>query len=318
MLNFQNKLKYLHPADLVPVSYLIIVGLIFLFFSRSIAYWYVLLPLNLIVAFGLVELVSRYEISLVESGKPEQDFKSPLKVLRYWYGIAAILIAFKESYYVIQSLKPQDIDAILIKWDLFLFGTNPTVWAQQFVNKYLTELLQITYFFYYFMIIVFGLESYLWHKYWNFKYTILVLFTAFFMSYLLYMIFPANGPRFHLHNFYSVTKELPGIYLTEPIRAFLNAGESIPPGVSNPQDYVQRDAMPSLHIAIAFLILYLSWKFKSKSVYFYLPYFILMTAATIYLRYHYVVDIFAGILISFVSIYLAKAAMSRKTGQANT
>ena len=79
-------------------------------------------------------------------------------------------------------------------------------------------------------------------------------------------------------------------------------GESIPPGVPNPQDFVQRDAMPSLHTITAFLIMYLSWKFKSKSFYFYLPYFLCMVAATIYLRYHYVVDIAGGLIMCVITI----------------
>jgi membrane-associated phospholipid phosphatase len=265
----------------------------------------------------LVWLISKYEIDRSASGLDEAGYRPILKSFRYWYGIAVILLSFKESYYIIQSLRPNDNDALLIRWDYVIFGVNPTVWAYRFANKYLTEFLQIIYFYYYIMIIVYGLENYLWKKYGEFKYTILVLFTAFFSSYLLYMVFPANGPRFHLHDFYSISRDLPGIFLTEPIRSFLNAGESIPAGITNPQDYVQRDAMPSLHISIAFLIAYLSWKFRSKSFYFYLPYSVLMVIATIYLRYHYVVDIFAGMIIALASIILSKIVDGKRT-QAST
>jgi membrane-associated phospholipid phosphatase len=166
------------------------------------------------------------------------------------------------------------------------------------------------------MIVVFGLELYLWHRYREFKYTIFTLFTTLFFSYILYLIFPANGPRFHLHEFYSITKDLPGIFLTEPLRSFLNFGESIPNGVTNPQDYVQRDAMPSLHTSVALLIAYLSWRFKSKSFYLYLPYSILLMISTIYLRYHYVVDIFAGIIVTFGVIIFC--GMYYKRREANT
>jgi membrane-associated phospholipid phosphatase len=163
------------------------------------------------------------------------------------------------------------------------------------------------------MIIVYGLELYLWKRYKEFKYTIFIVFFSFYFSYLLYFIFPANGPRFHLHDFSSISRELPGIFFTDYIREFLNFGESIPGGVPNPQDYVQRDAMPSLHIITAFLIMYLSFKFRSKSFYFYLPFVFLMAIATIYLRYHYVVDIAAGIIVSLFTIWIGNILYKGKS-----
>ncbi|MBZ0201701.1 MAG: phosphatase PAP2 family protein [Ignavibacteria bacterium] len=249
-------------------------------------------------------IVTKYERNVNERNLIEKDARSVLKILRYWYGVAAILIIFKEVYFIIYYLKPADIDPLLIKFDFILFGVNPTQWAYRFKNPILTEFLQIVYAYYYPMIVVIGLQLYLGHRYKEFKFTIFILFFSFYFSYLLYFFFPANGPRFHLHEFYSITAELPGLFFTEHIRAFLNFGESIPPGVSNPQDYVQRDAMPSLHTITAFLIMYISWKIKSRSFYFYMPYFFCMVAATVYLRYHYVVDILAGLVVCAVTILL--------------
>ena len=297
-----NRLKYLYPADIVVALFLLFLSLIMLVHNSSIPNWYLFLLLNISLIGALVFLVSKYESGLIAFGAEEKDYKSILKALRYWYGIAWILISFKEVYYIVYVLKPEDWDTLFIKMDFSLFKVNPTQWAARFQNPYLTEFMQLIYTYYYPMIIVFGLELYLWHRYKEFKYAIFVLFTGFFASYALYLIFPANGPRFHLHDFFAINKELPGIFLTEPIRNFLNFGESIPAGVTNPQDYVQRDAMPSLHFLDAFLIMYLSFRFKSKSFYFYLPYLLLMVIATIYLRYHYAVDILGGFLLGILII----------------
>jgi membrane-associated phospholipid phosphatase len=129
---------------------------------------------------------------------------------------------------------------------------------------------------------------------------------------VLYLIFPAVGPRFHLHNFYSIDTELPGLFLTKPLRVILNFGESIPAGIANPQDYVQRDAMPSLHAEIAILLAYLSKKLKLKSFYFYLPYCILMLIATVYLRYHYVIDLIAGAALAVAALWIGKLMYQEK------
>lgn len=291
---------------------LLILSLIFIYFNFRIPNWYVFVLINLFLIWGIWKIVSAYERKKNISGFNEDNEKSFLKVLRYWYGVAAILYIFKQDYIIINSLKPADWDLLFIKWDFYIFKLNPTQWAHQFANPFLTEFLQIIYVYYYPMIVVFGLELYLWHRYKEFKYTIFVLFFSFFLSYLLYIIFPANGPRFHLHDFYSISTQLPGVFLTEYIRVFLNFGESIPPGVTNPQDYVQRDAMPSLHTITAFLIMWLSWKFRSRSFYFYMPYFICMAAATIYLRYHYVVDILGGMLVCVFTMLIAKIVYKDK------
>lgn len=304
--------KYLSPADIVTQTMLLILTLIYFYFNTRIELWYLFIPLNLFFIWGIWKIVTTYEKQAESPGFSEVDTKSFLKIIRYWYGVAAILYIFKQDYVIINSLKPADWDLVFIKMDFAIFGVNPTQWAYRFANPFLTEFLQVVYIYYYPMIVVFGLELYLWHRYREFKYTIFVLFFSFFFSYILYMFLPANGPRFHLHEFYSISTQLPGIFLTEPIRAFINIGESIPPGVANPQDFVQRDAMPSLHTITAFLIMWLSWKFRSKSFYFYLPYFICMVCATIYLRYHYAVDILGGLIVCVFTILIAKIVYKGK------
>jgi membrane-associated phospholipid phosphatase len=300
--DIKNKiLKYLAPADIVTQAMLSILTVLFIVFNSRIEYWYLYIPLNLLLIYLIYKIVTAYESRAEIS---ELRRRSPLKILRFWYGVAAILIIFKQVYFIIYYLKPADWDLVLIKLDFMIFGVNPTQWIYQFNNPYITEFLQWIYAYYYPMIVVFGLELYIWKRFKEFKYTIFILFFSFYFSYLLYMIFPANGPRFHLHDFSAISTELPGVFLTEYFRAFLNFGESIPSGVTNPQDYVQRDAMPSLHIITAFLIMYLSKKFGSKSFYFYLPYFLLMIIATVYLRYHYVVDIAGGLVVSVFTIWI--------------
>jgi membrane-associated phospholipid phosphatase len=121
------------------------------------------------------------------------------------------------------------------------------------------------------------------------------------------------GPRFHLHDFYSISTELPGILFTDFIRAILDFGESIPTNVASPGDFAQRDAMPSAHASMALTIAYLSWKIKSRSFYFYLPYCVLMIISTIYLRYHYVVDIIAGILLAVITIMIGEYLLKHST-----
>ncbi len=270
-----------------------------------------LAAVNLIIVF-IISLISvRYESKTSE----EKSKFSFLKVLRFWYPVLIILYIFKEIYLLIHPINPHDIDTILISIDFGMFGVNPTQWIYKFANPALTELLQIIYIMYYLVIPLYGIELFLKKRYEDFQFSVFVLFSGFYIAYALYFIFPAAGPRFLLHNFYSIEKELPGLFLTNPLRAILNAAESIPAGVPNPQDYVQRDAMPSLHAEIAILLAYLSKKLGMKSFYFYLPYCLLMLIATIYLRYHYVVDLIAGAALAVIAAILGSIMYSKINGE---
>ncbi len=98
----------------------------------------------------------------------------------------------------------------------------------------------------------------------------------------------------------------------------LNAGESIPSGTLNPADVVQRDIFPSGHTMITLIVMYLSVKLKSRSKYFLLPVGTLLIFSTVYLRYHYVVDLIGGLIFMIFSVWSGKYLFNwwqRKVGK---
>lgn len=309
----KDNLKYFSSGDFANVAFLFLLSVIELFISGKLTIWFYLIPFNIVLICTIYFIVTIYEKKVASHIIDETRF-SIFKIIRYWYAVAVILISFKEVYLIINAIKPHDIDDVLIVMDWKLFGVNPTIWTYRFANPVLTEFLQIIYFFYYFMIVVYGLELFLWKRYSEYKYAMFMIVLTFWISYILYMFLPAIGPRFTIHTFRAIDSELPGILFTHPIRLFLDFAESIPVSVANPIDFAQRDAMPSVHVALAVLVSYLSYEIKSKSFYFYMPYSMLMIISTIYLRYHYVVDIFAGILVVVISVFLGRM-IDRKSKQ---
>jgi membrane-associated phospholipid phosphatase len=300
------------PADIVNLAFLIILSAIDIFSHVKIFCWYQLVIGNLIFLIVIMYVVYRYESKTDEEKSAMEGKFSISRILRFWYAVPLIIFFFKEVYLIINLINAPTYDTTLIYFDRWIFGVDPTQWIYRFENPFLTEILQIIYFLYYIVIVIYGLELYLWRRYDEFKYAIFIIFLGFYLCYLLYMVFPAVGPRFYLHDFKAINTELPGVFITKWIRQFLDFAESIPANVRNPQDYVQRDAMPSAHIVIAILLVYLSKKIKSRSFYFYLPYCILMIISTIYLRYHYVVDIIAGGIIAVITIWTVKLLMPKR------
>ena len=52
--------------------------------------------------------------------------------------------------------------------------------------------------------------------------------------------------------------------------------------------------MPSGHTAIALLVLFLSYRYARLLFYLFCPIVAALILSTVYLRYHYVIDLFAG------------------------
>jgi membrane-associated phospholipid phosphatase len=284
----------LRAVDALTIFFLLVLSLIIAAGSRTADGIATLLLLNA-AAIGTIVLLS------VGAGKG-----GVTRFLHDWYPVPAIFLIFKEIHETNVLLGIADQDALLIGIDRAIFGTDPTVWIGRFASPPLTELFEIAYASYYFILLAVGVELFIRKDRGRFAYALFVIVYGFFLSYLGYLFVPAVGPRFTLHDFSAIAKELPGLYLTEPIRAFLNAGESIPrEDMSNAIRFVQRDAFPSGHTELTLIALYLATQFRLRSRYVLYFFGSLLIVSTVYLRYHYVIDLIGGALFMLGAIWTA-------------
>jgi membrane-associated phospholipid phosphatase len=195
---------------------------------------------------------------------------------------------------MVKPIRNVDYDHVLIEIDRWMFGFDPTVELYKIANPYLTELLQIVYGLFFFLPIILAVDLMINKRIGNVKYEAFIILFGFLLSYIGYILVPAIGPRFTLHDFYLKEVELPGLFLTEFLREIVNSGESIPGGTIDAIDKVQRDVFPSGHTQMTLLTMYLAVKFKTKTKNFFLVVGTLLIFATVYLRYHYVIDLIAG------------------------
>ncbi|MEJ5305630.1 MAG: phosphatase PAP2 family protein [Ignavibacteria bacterium] len=238
-----------------------------------------------------------------------QDYKvnnSFWKQLHYWYLAPMILITFKQLYYMVHPIHPIDYDELLIKIDRWIFGVDPTHFLYQFSHPVITEILQIVYTSFYLLPIIVGIDLLRNKKYEEFEFAAFLIVYGFFLSYLGYFSLPAVGPRFTLHDFFNIDNELPGLLLTPYLREFVNIGESIPKGVVNPHLLVQRDVFPSGHTQMTLLTMYATIKFNTRTKYFIIPTGILLIISTVYLRYHYVIDLIAGAIFMIITLWTGR------------
>lgn len=300
--NFKGNLKYLDIPDVANQIFLLLLSLLSLLFVKDYPAKFLIPLLNVILCLLIVYFVSHYE----KKTGPAVTEKSFSRFLRFWYPAFTILFCFKEIYMIMMSLDHPLCDDTLIRIDYWIFGFNPTQFLSSFASPITVEIFQIIYGIFYLMPFIYLSELYLWHRYDEQKFATFVILTGFYLSFIGYVFFPAIGPRFTLHEFVNTDSELHGIFFAQYIRDIINFGESIPKNIANPEEYAQRDAFPSGHTIIILLITYLSHKIKSKSFYFYLPYSVLMLFSTVFLRYHYVIDLIGGIPFVLVTIFIAE------------
>ena len=229
------------------------------------------------------------------------------KLLHGFYMMVGIPIAFKQFYWIVPLVHPVDYDQALIAIDRFLFfGADPTRWMYQFAHPVLTEILQLAYASFYFLPLILAVDLYRKKRMAAFRIVFLTIILGFYLSYLGYVAVPAIGPRFTLHDFEKTDTELPGVFATQFLRDYTNTGESIPPGTDDPARKVQRDVFPSGHTQMTLLTIFLAFRYRARTRW---PLGIvgtLLVVATVYMRYHYVVDLVGGALFAVLTFQLMK------------
>ena len=215
---------------------------------------------------------------------------------RRFYVIPFVYPMYLQTFQILPHVRTDLYDSQLATLDRWIFGVNPTSWMHQFAHPLITEYLQWCYVAFFFVPCIHAIVLYRDKRYREFEMFSRLMVFSFFVSYLAYFAFPAVGPRFSLHDFYSINSELPGVWFAGVLREQVNIGGGIVPGTANPADVVNRDCMPSGHTMMTLVNILLAWRFRSRGRWFFTVVGCSLIIATIYLRYHYAVDALAGIV----------------------
>ncbi|MBI5632693.1 MAG: phosphatase PAP2 family protein [Nitrospirae bacterium] len=276
-------LALLRPADALNFISLTALTVITFIFSRGIeqASCLILLYCALFLAQALLYL-----------------FRDRGRLMHWLYHLIfptiSILAIFDSLEYIVHAVNPEDIDPLLIKLDFLLFGGHPTVMLEGIMHPLLTDLLQIAYTSYYLLPFTLGIVLLAQKREQAFDQALFMIMLCFYLSYAGYLLFPAIGPRFTMNHLQ--TNDLQGLILTAPIQELLNRLEGI-----------KRDAFPSGHTGIALTVLFLAFKFEKRLFWIFLPSVSALIFSTVYLRYHYVVDVLAGIILTALTLFFGGA-----------
>ena len=214
--------------------------------------------------------------------------------LRETVPLLACFLIYTNLHDTIGFVNPHDVHHYLVALDGMLFGTQPCVWAEQFITPARTNAMQVLYFNFFWIAPSTSLVLLVQRRWPQFRAATFGVIVCFFMGYALYVAFPAAPPRLVL--VYEFTKNLRGY----------------PGAISNlsaltfsllPVD--SRAAFPSLHAAASLVALVCAWRYLRWWFWVLLPFVVGLWASTIYLRHHYFVDLVAGWLLAPAAVWLA-------------
>ncbi len=209
----------------------------------------------------------------------------PVNVFHHWYPIAYIPVFYWEMGILVPAIRTVDYDAQMASLDYRIWGAHPTVWLERLQNPALTEFLQIAYTLFIPSVVLVAVV--LWSKklYPEFRYYGFLVALGFLASYVGYFLVPVRGPRFFLAHLQHA--DLQGLWLFESMQHALNRLES-----------ARFDCFPSGHTEMT-MVAWWGSRFVSKALFAaFSLYTILIVTATVYLRYHYTVDVFAGVVLA--------------------
>jgi len=239
-----------------------------------------------------VAIVCAVVIYLAARRRPEPG--SSLFMLREMLPFLLCILIYTNLHDTIGFVNPNDIHASLLAMDVWLFGVEPCVWAEQFYSRDRTEMFQLLYMS--FVLIAPAVPFLLLkqRRFDEFRRAALSIVLCFYMGYALYLILPAAPPRIVLAGEFK--KNLGGDPLFASMAA--NGALSLLPTDS-------RAAFPSLHAAVSLLALGLAWRFTRGLFFVLLPVVLGLWVSTVYLRHHFVVDLFAGFALAPAAYFLA-------------
>ena len=219
---------------------------------------------------------------------------SGLFMLREMLPFLLCILIYTNLHDTIGFVNPNDIHESLLALDIWLFGVEPTLWAEQFYTRARTEIFQLLYMS--FALVAPAVPVWLLarRRYADFRQASLSIIVCFYLGYALYLVFPAAPPRIVLAS--QFTRNLGG----DPFFATQIAGQALS---LLPTD--SRAAFPSLHAAVSLLSLILAWRFTPGLLFLLAPLVLGLWTSTIYLRHHFVVDLFAGFALAPLACVLA-------------
>lgn len=267
---------------------------------------FILLPAGILGVKCLLEMLSSSDDrggEALGTGKYLVSFFRPLaKIARDWFPFFLLSACYYALYTnLMLRVNPHTADATLSRIDALLLGDQASVLLEPWTNSWATDFFSLVYFSYVFSLPVVALYFYLAREEKVFRRVMMGYLTLMLMGITSYLLVPAIGPGSYFAARF--TQDLQGHAISHGVDYIIWAGR------------VAYDCFPSLHVGIPFLLSLYLRDYCKKAFLPVLFYVALMCGATIYLRYHYVIDVIAAFAYAPAAYWLNDFLLARWPGE---
>ncbi len=280
------------PADLIVAAMFccVLVG-IGVLSPRRLSFWHasVVLPfcaLLVLLVIGAMRTMTARDRSFATLARRSKV------LIADWLPLVVGVLVYENVNDLTYMLRPNTVDVALRVLDERLFGITPSLAFDRIMTPWLNEVMSAAYALYFVYPLLILVLTYRRGDLVRFREFSLALSICLYLGLLGFVLVPAIGPRYAFPSEFRA--ELVGPWLTEPAARAWNLIEQI-----------QRDCFPSLHTALTMLSLIYFVRLRRT-----LPHgrlllatvtmpIVLLWVSTMYLRYHYGIDVIAGALLAW-------------------
>jgi len=197
------------------------------------------------------------------------------------------------TYYAMEKAVPllgiPQRDDWLLAWDRTLLGETPALTWMPLLRPWLVDVAQAGYLFFFYYLLA-GPGWYCIRDLALFRKGIVGLFVLYGLGFIGYTLVPAGGP----HRFMNFEQPLEGIWLLNATLKTVNDGSN------------RVDAFPSIHFAATLYLLVFDWQHARRRSWWMLGPCLVLWFSTLYLRFHYFVDLMGGAVIAAIGWFAAQ------------
>ncbi len=267
-----SKLHFL-PVDCAVMGYMAVTLVYMLFGAQKLNHVLNHIEVRLLMAL-LIVAFARFDVAKAGQNKVFYFLRNfyPLLILSYFY---------KETGYL-NNIVFNYFDGYVVYLEKALWGMQPSIeFSKHFPQKWFSELMNFSYFFYYFLTLGIGLLAYFWNKT-RLQKIIFMVAVSFLIYYLIFAFFPVKGPQFWFYG--ADAKPVDSYFFSKMVKLAQHIGET------------QTGAFPSSHVGMSVIFLILTYKYLRKTFWVILIPVVLLWFATVYIKAHYLIDVIGGFI----------------------
>ena len=208
--------------------------------------------------------------------------------------IIVLLVVFETLGYSIPALNTNWLEPALVRADGWFFGMTGAQYMERFYSRPLLDLMHVFYVSFYLVPVSLLIVIYRRGNRAELQHTVAAIGLTFYADFFLYYVFPVLGPYRNAQIHFTRDIAASGGALTHVLRSFLDHAE-----------IATYDSFPSGHVAATLVTIFLAYRYRLKLRGVYVFLCVMIVISTIYLRYHYVMDLPAGVVVAVVIYWIA-------------